>query len=152
MNGGGWPRRSLSGGVRLFRFKNEKSSVRLNSVYFRVDLPLLVPSDCRTATGAVFLGACVRLDQSVVGSNAGLSVYAPILVIANGLDARIMWCGRELTFPGESRTEVRTVPVKPYGVCHHRWLLHERTPLEWIEGTFSPAASRMARFRATRAI
>src|SRR5262249_46817595 len=96
----------------------------------------LVPADRLAATGAVLLGACVRLDQSVVGPNAGLSVYAPILVIASGLNARIMRCWRELTFPGEGRTEVRTASIKPHGVCHHRWLLHERTPLEWIEGTF----------------
>ena len=65
---------------------------------------------------AVFAVHRVRLDQSVVGPNAGLSVHAPILVIADGLNARIMFCRCELAFPSEGRTNVGTVPVKPYGV------------------------------------
>jgi len=81
-----------------------------------VNLFLLAPADGFAVAGAVFLRACVGLDESVVGPNAGLSVHAPILVIADRLNAWIGFCRCELTLPRECRTDVRTVPVEPYGV------------------------------------
>src|SRR5215472_11597267 len=50
---------------------------------------LVAPPDGVTAAGAVLFRAFVRLDESVVGPNAGLSVHTPVLMIADGLDAGI---------------------------------------------------------------
>jgi hypothetical protein len=113
---------------------------------------LLMPKHSFNITEAVPPRTHMRLHETIVRPDAGLCVYAPILVIADGLHGVIVLRWSELAFPGESWTDIRAGAVETDGMSEHGAWFHFFAPAGCAGGAAIPAASRIARRKAVRAI
>src|SRR6516165_46112 len=111
-----------------------------------------MPTDRFPVTRAILSRTQVRLDKAVVGPNAGLRINTPVLVIAGGRNRGIVLRRGELTLPHQGRTDIGACAIEAHRLREHSTWFHDFAPVGCAGGTWMPAAWRIARRSATRAI